>query len=51
MDTTAKLLIPKAQPISMLQGRNGLSSKDVVIMDSKTIMIKNLTFKGLAPGT
>ena len=51
-DDKAKASIP--QPLSLpvpLLGRNGLESSEVVLLDSRTILIKNLSFKGRAPNT
>ena len=51
-DEKAKASIP--QPLSLpvpLLGRNGLESSQVVLLDSRTILIKNLSFKGRAPNT
>ncbi len=50
MDSTSKILVPKAQSLPALQGRNGLSSAGVVVLDSKTIMIRDFVFKAMATG-
>ena len=42
--------IPRPQSLQVLVGPNGLSSSEVVIMDTRTMMIKDFTFGGLAPG-
>ena len=50
-DDEAKASIPKAVSLNPLLGRNGLESSEVVLLDSRTIVIKNLSFKGRAPNT
>ena len=43
--------IPRSQTLPQtLRGKNGLSASSLVIVDSRTIMIKDFTFMGLAPG-
>ena len=43
--------VPRPHTLSqVLEGKNGLSSTEVVILDSRTVMIKDLKFKGVAPG-
>ena len=51
VDSDSKLSIPKAEVIGRIEGRNGLSSSSVVILDAKTVMINDFTFKALAPNT
>ena len=34
-----------------LTGRNGLTSREVVLLDSRTIVIKDFSFRGRAPNT
>ena len=51
VDSDSKLSVPKAEVIDRLEGRNGLSSSSVVILDAKTVMISDFTFKALAPNT
>ena len=44
--------IPRPQTLPQtLRGKNGLSASSLVLVDSRTIMIKDFTFMGLAPGT
>ena len=43
--------IPRSQTLPQtLRGKNGLSASSVLIVDSRTIMLKDFTFMGLAPG-
>ena len=43
--------VPRPHTLSqVLKGKNGLSSTEVVILDSRTVMVKDLKFKGVAPG-
>ena len=43
--------IPRSQTLPQtLRGKNGLSASSLVIVDSRTIMLKDFTFMGLAPG-
>ncbi len=51
VDQEVKNAIPSPLSLERLRGRNGLASGPVVILDSRTILIPNLTFKGLAPDT
>ncbi len=50
IDEEAKRQVPKPVALPALRGRNGLSSSAVVVMDSRSIVIRDFTFKGLAPG-
>lgn len=45
-----KAMVPGHQTLRGFQGRNGLESGPVIILDDRTLMIKDLVFKGLAPG-
>ena len=47
---SAKASMPSPVYLSRLVGRNGLTSKSVMVADSKTIVVKGFTFRGLAPG-
>lgn len=51
VDEKAKAAIPRPVSVDPLLGRNGLSSSNVIILDSRTIVIKDFTFKGMAPDT
>ena len=51
VDEVTKESIPRPQSLEKLRGPNGLSSSEVVIMDARTLMIKDFNFGGLAPGT
>lgn len=48
--SAAKYDVPRPEPLDPFRGRNGLSSTSVVILDTKTILIENFIFRGLAPG-
>ena len=50
LDSTSKLLVPRPHTLDRLAGRNGLSSAPVVVLNTRTILIRDLTFKALAPG-
>ena len=51
MNDDVKEKIPRSQTLPQtLRGKNGLSASSLVILDSRTIMIKDFTFMGLAPG-
>ena len=51
VDDDVKEKIPRSQTLPQtLRGKNGLSASSVVLVDSRTIMIKDFTFMGLAPG-
>ena len=51
MSDDVKEKIPRSQTLPQtLRGKNGLSASSLVIVDSRTIMIKDFTFMGLAPG-
>ena len=50
VDETAKESIPRPQSLEKLSVPNGLSSSEVTIMDTRTLMIKDFNFGGLAPG-
>ena len=51
VDDRVKEAIPRPQNAPPLRGRNGLDSSEIVIPDSRTIIIKDLTFRGRAPDT
>lgn len=51
VDDQAKASIPRLQKAPPLKGRNGLDSREIVIPDSRTIVIKDFTFRGRAPDT
>lgn len=51
VDDQVKASIPKPVNVEPLLGRNGLSSSQVSILDSRTILIKDFSFKGRAPDT
>ena len=43
--------IPRPQTLPQtLRGKNGLSASSIVLVDSRTIMIKDFNFMGFAPG-
>ena len=44
-DDEAKASIPKPMSLPPLLGRNGLESSEVVLLDTRTMVIKNLSFK------
>ena len=46
----AKASVPSPVYLSRFVGRNGLNSKSVMVADSKTVVVKGFTFRGLAPG-
>ena len=51
MNDDIKEKIPRPQTLPQtLRGKNGLSASSLVLVDSRTIMIKDFTFMGLAPG-
>ncbi len=50
VDSTTKLLVPKPQSLQPLKGRNGLTSANLLVRDSRTILVPQFTFKALAPG-
>ena len=45
-----KLSVPSPVYLSRFVGRNGLTSKSVMVADARTVVIKGFTFRGLAPG-
>ena len=47
---SAKSSVPSPVYLSRFVGRNGLNSKSVMVADSKTVVVKGFTFRGLAPG-
>ena len=47
---SAKASVPSPVYLSRFVGRNGLNSKSVMVADSKTVVVKGFTFRGLAPG-
>ena len=49
VDEKVKASIPKPQILQPLTGRNGLDSCKVVVMDFRTIIIKDFLFKEKAP--
>ena len=51
VDDRAKANIPKTLHLEPLRGRNGLTSTEVIVLDSRTLAIKNFAFKGRAPET
>ena len=51
VDEKVKASIPRILSLDSLKGRNGLSSSEVIILDSRTIVIKNFNFRGRAPDT
>ena len=51
VDEKVKASIPSILSLDSLKGRNGLSSSEVIILDSRTIVIKNFNFRGRAPDT
>ena len=51
VDEKVKASIPKPQTLQPLTGRNGLDSHEMVLLDSRTIIIKDFSFKGRAPDT
>ncbi|GJQ79064.1 hypothetical protein Trydic_g5153 [Trypoxylus dichotomus] len=42
--------IPKPQKLAPLQGVHGISSDNIVVVDAQTILIRNLSYDGEAPG-
>ena len=51
VDDNIKEKIPKSQTLPQtLRGKNGLSASSLSLVDSRTIVIKDFTFMGLAPG-
>ena len=51
VDEKVKASIPKPRTLQPLTGRNGLDSHEMVLLDSRTIVIKDFSFKGRAPDT
>ena len=52
VDDKVKASIPKPHVLQQpLKGRNGLNSRQVVLLDSRTIVIKDFSFRGRAPDT
>jgi hypothetical protein len=51
VDEKVKASIPKPRTLQLLTGRNGLDSHEMVLLDSRTIIIKDFSFKGRAPDT
>ena len=47
---SAKGSVPSPVYLSRFVGRNGLTSKSVMVADSRTVVVKGFTFRGLAPG-
>ena len=47
---SAKASVPSPVYLSRFVGRNGLTSKSVMVADSRTVVVKGFTFRGLAPG-
>ena len=47
---SAKSSVPSPVYLSRFVGRNGLTSKSVMVADAKTVVVKGFTFRGLAPG-
>ena len=45
-----KARVPGHQTLRGFSGRNGLESGPVIVLDDRTVMVKDLVFKGLAPG-
>ena len=51
VDEKVKNEIPRPRSVQPLTGRNGLTSREVVLLDSRTIVIKDFSFRGRAPNT
>ena len=51
VDDKVKASIPTPHVLQPLKGRNGLDSREVVLLDSRTIVIKDFSFRGRAPDT
>ena len=47
VDDHVKASIPKMVTLDPLKGRNGLSSAEIIVLDSRTLVIKNFNFKGI----
>ena len=50
LDPAVLSSVPSPRSLGRMEGRNGLSTDNIVAVDSRTIVLNNLNFKGLAPG-
>lgn len=51
VDEKVKASIPRPLKLAPFQGRNGLQSREIEIVDSRTFVIRDFSFKGRAPDT